>query len=286
MAATVWKGYITFGLISIPIRLFVAARSERVSFNQLHKTCGSRVKQSLNCPTCNKPVERSEIVKGYEFEKDRYITVEEGELEKFQPASAQSMEIVEFVRMEEIPALYFDTSYYTVPEPPGRKAYQLLFETMKASGYAAVAKICMHQREYLVAVHPHGKGLALHSLYYHDEMHQIGEYGEQSDLEVKPAEVQLARQLVESLAAPFEPQKYRDDYRRRVGEMLEAKRQGLEITAPEAPRLAPVIDLMEALQKSLASKKPPVRAEEAAAQEAAAAETPGRGKLKAVGRRT
>ncbi len=271
MASTVWKGYITFGLISIPIRLFAAARGERVSFNQLHKPCGSRIKQQLTCPTCAKTVERSEIVKGYEIEKDRYITVEEGEIEKFQPPSAQSMEIVEFVKMQEVPALYFDTSYYTVAEPPGRKAYQLLFETMRASGYAAIARLCMHQREYLVVVHPHKKGLTLHTMYYHDEVHEVAEYGQQDDIEVKPAEVQLAQQLVESLAAAFDPTKYRDDYRLKVRELLEAKRQGMEIVVPEAPRLAPVIDLMEALQKSLASKKPPVRAAEA---EAPAEESP------------
>ncbi len=272
MAATVWKGYITFGLISIPIRLHVAARGERVSFNQLHRVCGSRIKQQLKCPTCDRTVERNEIVKGYEYEKDRYVTVEEAELEKFEPPSAQSMEIMEFVKMQEISPLYFETSYFAVPEPPGRKAYQLLLETMRKSEYAAIAKLYMHQREYPVVVHPQGKGLTLHTMYYHDEVREAPGYGEQSDIEVKPQEVKLAQQLVESLAAPFEPQKYQDEYRRRVRELLEAKRQGQEIVAPEAPRLAPVIDLMEALQKSLAGKKPPVRAAEAQATEARATE--------------
>ena len=272
MAATVWKGYITFGLISVPIRLFSAARGERVSFNQLHRVCGSRVKQPQTCPTCNRTVERSEIVKGYEYEKDRYVLVEEAEIEKFAPPSAQSMEIVEFVKVEEVSPLYFDTSYYTVPEPPGRKAYQLLVETMRQSGYAAIAKLCMHQREYLVLVRPEGKGLALHTMYYMDEIRQVAEYGQQGDVEVKSQEVLLAQQLIESLAAPFQPQKYRDEFRVKVQELIEAKRQGQEMVAPPAPRLAPVIDLMEALQKSLASKKPPTRSAEAQAADAPEAE--------------
>ena len=277
MASTVWKGYITFGLISVPIRLHAAARTERISFNQLHKTCGSRIRQPQTCPTCNRAVERSEITKGYEYEKDRYVLVEEAEIEKVAPASSQSMEILEFVRLSEVSPLHFDTSFFTVPEPPGRKAYQLLLETMRQTGYAAVAKLAMHQREYLALIHPVGKGLTLHTMYYADEVRQVAEYGQTTDVEIKPQEVQLARQLIESLAAPFDAAKYHDDFQRRVRELIEAKKQGQEIVATEAPRLAPVIDLMEALQKSLASKKPPLRA-----AQASAAESGGEAEMEAV----
>ncbi len=278
MASTVWKGYLSFGLLSIPIRLFAAARSERVSFNQLHKPCGSRIKQQTFCPACDRKIEREEIVKGYEYEKDRYVQVEEGDLEKIAPASAQTMEIVEFVRMQEIPALYFDTSYYVVPEAPGRKAYHLLLETMRESGYAALAKVSMHQREHLVVVQPHGKGFTLHTMYYAEEVREVSEYGAGPDAEVKPQEVQLAKQLVESLAAPFDATKYRDEYQARVRDMLERKRQGQEPTVAPAPRIAPVVDLMEALQKSLAAMKkgpqPAQPAEVLAIDEAPASETP------------
>ncbi len=253
MASTVWKGYLTFGLLSVPIRLFAAARSERVSFNQLHKECKSRIRQLQYCPVCDRKVEREEIVKGYEYEKDRYVLVNEEDLEKIAPESAQTMEILEFVKLQEIPPLFFDASYYVVPDQPGRKAYALLLETMRTSGYAALAKVAMHQREYLVVMQPHGNGLTLHTMYYADEVRQVAEYGQPLGVEVKPQEVELARRLVDSLAAPFEPSKYRDEYQHRVREMLESKRQGMEITPVAVPRLAPVVDLMEALQKSLAA---------------------------------
>lgn len=276
MASTVWKGYLSFGLLSIPIRLFAAARSERISFNQLHRQCHSRIRQLTFCPACDRKVEREEIVKGYEYEKDRYLLVNDEDMEKIAPASAQTMDILEFVKVQEIPSLYFDTSYYIVPEPPGKKAYYLLLESMRASGYAALAKVTMHQRENLVMIQPYGEGLTLHTMYYADEVRQAAEYGQPAGVEVKPQEVQLAQQLVESLAAHFEPQKYRDQYQDRLKEMLDRKRQGQEVAAPQAPRIAPVVDLMEALQKSLAAtpKKPPRPAAEVRAIDEPAAAAP------------
>ncbi len=253
MASTVWKGYLTFGLLSVPIRLFAAARSERVSFNQLHKECKSRIRQLQHCPVCDRKVEREEITKGYEYDRDRYVLVDDADLEKIVPKSARTMEILEFVKLQEIPPLFFDTSYYVVPDQPGRKAYDLLLATMGESGYAALAKVAMHQREYLVVIQPHGNGLTLHTMYYADEVRQVAEYGQPSGAEVKPQEVELAKRLVESLAAPFDPSKYRDEYQHRVREMVESKRQGMELTPVPVPRLAPVLDLMDALQKSLAA---------------------------------
>ena len=258
MASTVWKGYLTFGLISIPIRLFAAARSEKVSFNQLHKECNTRIKQQLYCPTCERTVERAEIVKGYEYAKDTYVLVNDEEIKKLAPASAQSMEILDFVKSEDVDPLHYDASYYTVPDPPGRKPYKLLVQTMEESGYAAIAKLAMHQREYTVLVRPYNHGLTLHTMYYKDDIREVAEYGEPGEIEVKPQEIELARKLVESLASAFNPEKYRDEYQIKLREMIEAKQKGEEIAAPEQPRLAPVIDLMEALQKSLANvpKKP------------------------------
>lgn len=265
MAATVWKGHLTFGLISIPIRLFSAARSERVSFNQLHKECHSRLRQPLFCPTCNRMVERTEVVKGYEYEKDQYVLVEEEELDKVAPASTRAMEILEFVKLADVDPLYFDASYFAVPEEAGRKAYHLLVETMEGSGYAAIAKLAMHQREYTVVVRPRDNGLTLHTMYYPNEIRQVAEYGQTNNLELKAQEKKLAQQLVLSLAADFEPQKYRDDYQERLQELIQAKLQGKQVIAAPQPQLAPVIDLMEALKKSLAEReaaprKPPTRA--------------------------
>lgn len=258
MASTVWKGYVTFGLISIPIRLFAAARTERVSFHQIHKVCNTRIKQQLYCPHCERVVERSEIAKGYEVDKDRYVIVEDEEIKNIAPASTDTMKILEFVRIAEIDPLYFDASYYAVPEDPGRKAYQLLVETMEKSGYAAVAKVGMHQRENVVVIRPRDNGLTLHTIYYPNEVRAVPEYGQPRNVEVKPQEVQLAQKLIESLAGSFEPERYQDEYQKRVHELIAAKQQGTQPAQSPERKSAPVVDLMAALQKSLASagKKP------------------------------
>jgi DNA end-binding protein Ku len=263
MASTIWKGYISFGLISIPVRLFAAARTDRISFNMLHEVCSTRIKQQLYCPTCERVVERSEIVKGYEAEKNEYVLITDDDLKKVAPASSESMEIIEFVKLEEIDPLFFETSYYATPEEPGRRAYQLLLETMQKTGYAAMAKIAMHQREYTVVIRPREDGLTLHTIYYANEVRAIPEYGQTKNTEVKPQEISLAEQLVKSLAAPFDPEKYEDSYQKRLGEMIDTKREGKSVKETKTKKLAPVIDLMAALQKSLnqagTEKKPASR---------------------------
>ncbi len=265
MAATVWKGFLTFGLVSVPIRLFTSARSERISFNQLHKECGSRLRQPLFCPTCNRMVERSEVIKGYEHEKDQYVLVSEEEVEKIAPPSSSAMEILEFVPLTDVDPIYYENSYLVVPEPPGRRAYDLIVKTLETSGYAAIAKLYMHQREYTVILRPRAHGLTLHTIYYPNEIRQVAEYGQADGAELKEQELKLAQNLVENLAAKFEPEKYSDEYQGRVKTLIDAKLRGREITEAPRPQLAPVIDLMEALKKSLAqqesaAKKPPLRA--------------------------
>jgi len=283
MASTVWKGHLTFGLISIPVRMYAAARGERISFNQLHKECHSRLKQPLFCPTCNRQVERNEIVKGYEHEKDQYVLFNEGELDKIEPVSAKVMEILEFVKLDEVDPLYLDASYYVAPEDAGAKAYQLLLKAMEESGYCAIAKLTMHQREHIVVIRPGSKGMTLHTMYYTSEI-RAAEAAPSDKIELKDQERKLANQLIESLAAPFHPEKYKDEYQENVRSMIQAKLAGKEVTEVAQPQLAPVIDLMEALKKSLAektpaaaAKKPPVRA-----IQPVAAAVPKKGK-KAVG---
>jgi DNA end-binding protein Ku len=266
MATSVWKGYITFGLISIPIRLFSAARSERISLNQLHKVCNSRIKMPLFCPTCDRKVERSEIVKGYEYEKDQYVLFTDEELDKIEPDSGRTMEILEFVKVEEIDPLYYDASYYVTPEDEGKKAYQLLLEAMDQTGYCAIAKLSMHQREHIVIIRPRAEGMTLHTMFYQSEIREVSEFGRKNNAEPKEAEKKLATQLIESLAAKFEPQKYHDEYQSSMLAMIEAKKQGQEVAEVAHPKMAPVIDLMDALKKSLqkqpaaSAKKPPTRA--------------------------
>ncbi len=268
MATTVWKGHLTFGLISMPVRMFAAARGERISFNQLHKECHSRLKQPLFCPVCNRNVERSEIVKGYEYEKDQYVLFSEEELDKIEPPSARVMEILEFVKLSEMDPLYFDSSYYVSPEDAGVKAYQLLMKAMEQSGYGAIAKLTMHQREHIVIVRPGTKGMTLHTMFYSNEI-RAAESVPTDKVEVKDQEKKLAQQLIESLAAPFDPQKYRDEYQENLRAMISAKLQGRQVTEVPQPHLAPVIDLMEALKKSLAEKKAPAAAPAVASAEAA-----------------
>jgi DNA end-binding protein Ku len=274
MASTVWKGYISFGLITIPIKLFAAARTERISFNQIHKVCGGRIKQQTFCPQCNRLVERSELLKGFEVEKDRYVIVEDEEVKSLAPASSDTMEILEFVKAEGIDPIYFDSSFFMVPEEAGKKAYHLLLETMKKSGYSAIAKITMHQREYTTVVRPNAHGLLLHTMFYPEEVREVPEFGHDTNVNVKPQEVALAEKLVEGLAADFDPSKYHDEYQTKMKQMIEAKREGLALVSPEAPkRRAPVIDLMQALQKSLGElpqRKPASKATETESQTAAA----------------
>jgi DNA end-binding protein Ku len=251
MAATVWKGYLTFGLISVPVRLFVAARTERISFNQIHDKCGSRIKQQTFCPACECIVERSELKKGFEVAKGRFVIVEEDDIKKIAPRSNEAMEIVEFVRVAQIDPIYFDASYFVAPEEAGKKAYELLFQAMRKSGFSAIAKIAMHQREHTVVIRPYSHGLTLHTMFYPQEVRSIPEFGRDTDVQIRPQEVALAEQLVESLAAEFDPSKYRDEYQMQLAALIESKKQGWEIKGTAPRRLAPVIDLVQALQQSL-----------------------------------
>ncbi len=256
MATTVWKGHLTFGLISIPMRMFAAARGERISFNQLHNVCHSRLKQPLFCPVCNRNVERSEIVKGYEYDKDQYVLFSEEDLDKIEPPSARVMEIIEFVKLDEMDPLYLDSSYYITPEDAGLKAYTLLMKAMKETGYGAIAKLSMHQREHIVIIRPGAKTLTLHTMFYSNEIRAAEEIPTDK-IEVKDQEKKLAEQLIESLAVPFQPDKYRDEYTENVRAMIDAKLKGQQVIGTPQPQLAPVIDLMEALKKSIAEQHSP-----------------------------
>jgi DNA end-binding protein Ku len=257
MAAS-WKGFLSFGLISIPIQLSPAARTERISFNQLHSVCHTRIKQPLFCPTCNRMVERSEIEKGYEYEKDQYLLFTQDELDKIEPESAHSMEILEFVKLSEIDPLYFDSSYYVSPDKQGERAYHLLLEAMRKSGYAAIAKLTMHGRENIVIIRPRKNGLTLHTMFYSSEIRPAAEYESTDKSEVKEPERALATQLIQSLAAPFKPEKYHDAYNEGLQKLIAAKAKGQDVVAA-APftAKAPVIDLMAALKQSLSQKQQP-----------------------------
>jgi DNA end-binding protein Ku len=257
MAASVWKGHLTFGLVSLPVRLHSAARAQTISFNLLHKTDHSRIRQVTYCQAEDKPVPRSELVKGYEYEKDRYVVIEDEEIKKVAPKTSKLMEILEFVPEAEVDPIYLESSYYLSPEEGGEKPYALLFAALRESKYVGVAKIAMHNREHIVILRPGAKGIVLHTMYFEDEVRKIDEFRTDQDL-VKEKELALARMLVESLAASFEPGKYQDSYRENLKELIQAKLDNRKVVEIAPPPVAPVIDIMEALKRSLEIKKKPV----------------------------
>jgi DNA end-binding protein Ku len=265
MAASVWTGYLTFGLISMPVRLFSGARGTRVSFHMLHRDDNVRVKQQLICPAEERPVERSEIVKGYEFRKGEYVIIEPEEIKKIEPKTAKAMEILEFVKQEEIDPVYFESSYYLAPEEAARKPYALLVKAMKDTGYVGVAKLAMHNREYTAFLRPYEKGLMLHTMYYEDEIREAPDFGTEH-ASLKEGEVKVAHQLIETLAAEWDPSKYYDTFEENLKKLIKAHMEGKEVVAVEKPKpsKAPT-DLMAALKASLAQmegkKKGPQRVE-------------------------
>jgi DNA end-binding protein Ku len=270
MASSVWKGHLTFGLVSFPIRLFSAARSETIAFNLLHKEDHSRIKQVTYCQAEDKPVPRSELVKGYEYEKDRYVEIDEEDIKKVAPKTAKVMEILEFVKSEQVDPVYLESSYYVAPDEGGEKPYALLFQALRESKFYALAKVAMHNREHIIVLRPGAKGILSHTMYYPDEIRQVDEFRTDTSL-VKDKELDMAKMLISSLEADFEPQKYHDTFRDNVQKMIEAKIEGKNVVATPEPHVAPVIDIMEALKRSLAEKRKPAQSATASAGAAAVA---------------
>jgi len=258
MASSVWKGMISFGLVSIPIRLYAAARTKRTYLHQIHKECNTRLKQPLFCPHCNRMVERSEVIKGYEYETGQYVLIDGDEIKKITPPSGKTMEIIAFLEEGAVDPIYFDSSFVAMPEPHAEKPYLLLLKALDDTKKMGAAKVTMHQREYTVFIRARNHGLTLHTMYYQNKIAALEGYGKNYDIKLKPEEIKLADQLVESLSASFKPEDYKDEFQERLNELIDAKLKGKTVTVAPKPRKAPVIDMMEALKKSLAghSAKP------------------------------
>ncbi|MBI3927880.1 MAG: Ku protein [Armatimonadetes bacterium] len=262
MATTVWKGHLTFGLISVPVRLHAAARTETVSFNQIHQVCGSRIKQQIYCPKCERVVDRKELVKGHEVDDGQYVVVADEEINAIKPQSARAMEVLEFVRLKDVDPVYFNASYYLVPEGnAGEKPYYLLYQALEDQGYVGIAKIVMHQREHIVIVRPSQGGLMLHTIHYGQDIRKVAEYGQPDKVDIQEKELELARLFVDSLANEFEPEKYKDQYRENLVELIQAKAAGKEVRVEPVPAQPPAMDLMAALKASLEKSRelPPKR---------------------------
>jgi len=256
-ARSIGSGTVSFGLVSIPVKLYSATQpSAAISFNLLHKKCGSRLKQQYICPKDdNEIVERDDMVKGYEFAKDRYVTFTPEELKALEEKSTQAIEISEFVPLEKIDPVYFDRAYYLGPDKGGEKAYRLLSEVMQRTERAALAKYAARGKQYLVMLRPLEGRLIMQQLLYADEVRPFSEVPIES-AEVKEPELKLAMQLVDQISSDtFKPDAYEDDVRKRIHEQIQRKVEGQEVqVAAEAPQQAQVIDIMEALKASLARK--------------------------------
>jgi len=304
MAATLWKGHLSFGLVSIPIKLVRAARAEKIHMHNLHRATGSRVKQVFvpeapepepqvtepepapkrstvvpfarenarqpeaaftNFPTPAPPaptgVPKQDLVRAFEYEKDKYVAFEPEELQSIAPRNSTTMEILEFVKFEEVDPVYLETSYYVVPDKGGEKPYALLFEALRKTGNSALAEVVMYRRDQTILIRAASHGLIAHTLYHNDEVRRSEEFHVDSAL-VKPAEVDLAIKLVGALAAEFDPTKFKDKYRERLQEAISQKvSTGAVTQSTAAERTAPVVDIMAALKASLSQTKKPAARE-------------------------
>jgi DNA end-binding protein Ku len=254
MARAFASGQIAFGLVSIPIKLFSAAESsERISFNMIHKDCGSRIQQQLFCPKDERTIERDEVVKGYEFAKGQYVLFSAEELKELEEKSTQQIDIAEFLPSDQIDPIYFAKAYYVAPDRGGDRAYTLLAKALQETDRWALAKYAARGKQYLVVIRPVGKGLVMQQLYYPNEIRSMDEL-DLGEAVVKDTELKMAIQLAEMGANDeFQPENYRDEVQERVRSLIQKKiEDGEEITGAmvEEPR-AQVIDLMEALRKSL-----------------------------------
>jgi DNA end-binding protein Ku len=252
-ARAIGSGTISFGLVSIPVKLFSTTRaSAGVSFNLLHDKCGSRLKQRYFCPVCDEQVERDGMVKGYEFAKDQYVRFTEEEIKSMAEEATNSIEITEFVPVEKVDPVYFDTPWFLGPDKGGDRAYALLSEAMTKTGRTALAKYAARGKQYLVMLRPAEGGLVMQQLRYADEVRTMEEV-ELAPVEVKEPELRLAIQFIEQLAtSEFRPEQYEDEVKLRMQQAIQRKVEGEEVTAApaEAPK-AQIIDLMEALKASL-----------------------------------
>src|SRR5215208_6640075 len=259
MPRSMWSGAISFGLVNVPVKLYSAVSRKTVRFHQLNGKTGHRIAQKRVDSSTNEEVQYEDIVKGYELTKERYVVITPDELDALDPEKTRTVDIEDFVDLEDIDPIYYDHPYYLVPDKGAEKAYGLLLQAMEASGKVAIARVVLRSKEQLVAIRPAGEILMMETMIFHDEVvphDDIDDLPEQGELKVSDREIKMAQQLIASLSSEFEPEKYRDEYRDKVLDLIERKAQGEEIAVqPEAPAPAKVPDLMAALEASLAAVK-------------------------------
>ncbi len=255
---TIWNGSISFGLVNIPIGLALATQRKDIAFKTLHRECGTPIKQKRWCPFHERDVEADELVKGWEFAKGQFAMIEESDLEAIALQRSQSIDILRFVELKDVDPVYFDRTYYLAPAQAAaqRRPYVLLLEAMRETGMAAIGKFVLWGKENLCLIRPLGDALALETLFFAEDVRSAAEIEEAvGETEVKGPELELARQVIASLVGEFDADAFANEYRAHLRVMLEAKMAGHEIAAPEPVPEAPVVDLMEALRRSVAEVK-------------------------------
>jgi len=254
MPASVWKGSIVLSFVSIPVKLYAAARSERTYLHQLHTVCHTRLRQPLFCPTCERFVKRDEVIKGYEVDEGQYVLMEGEEIKKLAAKSSRILEVLAFTKLNQIDPIFFDASYFCVPDETGKKPYHLLVKALEDSQSIGLGRLTMHQRDYTVFLRAYQHGLLLHTMYFANEIRRVPEFGALQAVNLKQQEIKLTEQLIVTMMRPFQAAQYHDEFQDRLRKLVEARRRGQTVEVEEAAQRAPVIDMMEALKKSLASR--------------------------------
>ncbi len=252
-----WKGAVTFGLVNIPVRLYSAVEEKSLRFNMLHGEDGGRIKFQRVCAVCGKEVAWDEIVKGYEYSKDHYVTFTDDELKSLDVDSIRAIDVVNFVPLEEIDPIYYNRTYYVVPEPSGLKAYRLLQQALEAEGQVGIAKVALREKEHLATIRIKDDVFVLETMHWPDEIRQPVFEDLDKEVEVRDQEVKMARQLIQQLSTDFDPAAFVDDYRERLETLINQKVEGEEVTVVAEAEEEPtkVVDLMEALKASVADAK-------------------------------
>ena len=257
MARAIWSGAISFGLVNVPVKLYSATSPKTVRFHQLSSKTGARIRQKRVDPTTDEEVPYEDIVKGYEITPDRYVLISTEELEALDPKATRTIDIEEFVDLAEIDPIYYDHSYYLAPAAGGAKAYRLLVDAMRESGKVGIGRVVLRSKQQLCALRPTGEALTLSTMLFGDEVlspDRLDELDSVNEAEASERELTMAQQLIDSLSSDFEPDKYHDEYRERVLDLIERKAAGEEIAIqPQAEEPAAAPDLMAALEASLAA---------------------------------
>jgi DNA end-binding protein Ku len=256
MARSIWRGAISFGLVNVPVKLYSAVSKKTVRFNQLHDADGVRIQQKRVCPADGEEVPYENIVKGYEIAPDKYVIITPEELEAIDPKKTRSIDIEDFVDLDDIDPLYYEHPYYLVPDTGASKAYRLLLDALRDTNKVAIARVVLRSKEYLTAIRPAGGVLTMETMLFADELVPSDNLDElpDEDMRATDRELAMARQLIEAQATEFDPSKYRDEYRERVLDLIERKAQGEDVSVqPETDEPTEVPDLMAALEASLAA---------------------------------